>query len=155
MNDWQRRQAAECSCKGSDDMCPCQNVERRASGAPVAKAEHPILNRRLDEFEWSVRSLGAMSNAGMDIAGARVTSIPCTCAYVPCVAKVKVSSIATRTREFRAEKTLSRGLPIEQCAERSTWRVDGLPLCLGHGGRRALAILAGEETLPPIVGRGR
>ncbi len=26
-SDWQKRQAALCSCKGTDDYCPCQNVD--------------------------------------------------------------------------------------------------------------------------------
>lgn len=27
--DWQRTQAAACPCRGADDWCPCQNVERK------------------------------------------------------------------------------------------------------------------------------
>lgn len=28
MSDWQKSQAAKCSCRGSDEMCPCQNIEQ-------------------------------------------------------------------------------------------------------------------------------
>lgn len=26
--DWQKRQGAACTCLGTDEYCPCQNVER-------------------------------------------------------------------------------------------------------------------------------
>lgn len=28
LHQWQRDQAAQCPCKGSDDMCKCQNVQK-------------------------------------------------------------------------------------------------------------------------------
>ena len=31
MSAWQMRQANECLCGGSDEYCPCQNVERLAA----------------------------------------------------------------------------------------------------------------------------
>ncbi len=27
-SDWQKEQGARCGCRGSDEMCPCQNIER-------------------------------------------------------------------------------------------------------------------------------
>lgn len=28
LSDWQKRQAASCGCKGTDEYCPCQNIDR-------------------------------------------------------------------------------------------------------------------------------
>lgn len=63
----------------------------------------------------------------------------------PCVETVKVSAIATQTREFREEKTKRAGVPIHQCAAPATHRVEGVNLCASHAGARALNWLMGAE----------
>jgi hypothetical protein len=69
MNDWQRKQAAECGCRGTDDLCPCQNAQRDG------RVER--LRRTVDELASDARqamnadhemALAAARDAGMDLA---------------------------------------------------------------------------------------
>jgi hypothetical protein len=47
MTDWQCAQAAKCPCRGSDDMCPCQNVSPRDRELePFRAAERALLGQR-------------------------------------------------------------------------------------------------------------
>lgn len=69
--DWQKEQGARCGCKGTDDMCPCQNqspwppehvvwkarasaaeAERDEARARAKEAEHILLS--IDEHEGLV-----------------------------------------------------------------------------------------------------
>lgn len=44
--------------------------------------------------------------------------------------------------ERRIAKTAKRGLHKQQCARQAMWRVDGIPMCAAHAGRRALHALS-------------
>lgn len=46
---WQIRQGRVCSCRGADDMCPCQNVEIGAR--PAAELPHPLSDETI-AFGW-------------------------------------------------------------------------------------------------------
>lgn len=52
-SDWQKRQAALCSCKGTDDYCPCQNVDFAAP-----KPTQPSIG--MDEREEIARHVAAL-----------------------------------------------------------------------------------------------
>ena len=55
MLDWQKRQAAECSCKGSDEYCPCQNVDM---------SDPEYLRSQIVEAEARVERLRQVMRAG-------------------------------------------------------------------------------------------
>lgn len=47
---WQKDQGKKCSCKGTDDMCPCQNFEKHYRGWSIDYVNPPIPIR---DFDWS------------------------------------------------------------------------------------------------------
>jgi hypothetical protein len=57
---WQIAQAARCACRGSDDLCPCQNAEEPwkygLGGSPPPTREQQ-LERRIRELEGHVATL--------------------------------------------------------------------------------------------------
>lgn len=97
----------------------------------------------LEVKEWLVER---QLRLGMDLPVARVARVTGDKRLAPiCLAKVKVSSVNTRTRQFREWKTNHRGVAIDRCADIALWRVDGEPLCAAHAGRKALEILEGQK----------
>lgn len=136
MSDWQKRQGAECSCGGSDDMCPCQNVERqpKAPGTGLWKPSGLFQPRRREFDQPEIRIMPRVER----IPGPNWTRPPCT-------ETVRVSAVATQTRQFREEKTKRAGVPIHQCAASATHRIEGVNLCAWHAGARALNWLMGAE----------
>lgn len=45
MSDWQREQALACTCRGSDEYCPCQNVRK----GEVAEVRREVAARAIYE----------------------------------------------------------------------------------------------------------
>jgi hypothetical protein len=58
---WMIEQAARCGCRGTDDMCPCQNenpwprasVDWEARATELAEALGPFVARFIDRPDWA------------------------------------------------------------------------------------------------------
>ena len=63
---WQIEQGKECTCKGYDEYCPCQNVNRSEAPSYPNKALTAICTDLLDEWELTPDQI---ANLALDIPG--------------------------------------------------------------------------------------
>lgn len=81
-NEQKQAQAARCPCKGTDDYCPCQNVQQeprffidhgvihdRVTGKHVVTDGHPPFEDSVEQVRDLLNSLCAPTNAWCDLCG--------------------------------------------------------------------------------------